>query len=178
MGVIKQDNFDLNKLKIKEVSGVKFKKMPFVYEGIPPVIEIEGWFSLYKNWFDGRKSYSVGTDVNEGFDFKGLESRMIKLSSEEFPKESLKLIKKNKKGNEVICCKAATDLNGKPQKVGCKIAAGKQVMENSRMYVKLVSFMAGARFAYYMHSRVGRVDLHLKRGTLFARLMSEITPLV
>ena len=44
MIVIKQDNFDLNKLKIKEVEGAKFKKMPFVYEGIPPVIEIEGFF--------------------------------------------------------------------------------------------------------------------------------------
>ena len=44
MGVIKQDNFDLQKLKIKEVEGTKFKKMPFVYEGIPPVIKIEGFF--------------------------------------------------------------------------------------------------------------------------------------
>ena len=71
MGVIKQDNFDLNKLKIKEVKGGKFKKLPFVYEGIPPVIEIKGWFSLYTNWFDGRKSYSVRIEVNEGSDFKG-----------------------------------------------------------------------------------------------------------
>ena len=125
MGVIKQDNFDLNKLKIKEVSGVKFKKMPFVYEGIPPVIEIEGWFSLYKNWFGGRKSYPVGVDVNEGSDFRGLESRMIELGSEDFPKELLKLIKKNKKGDGVIYCKATTDLNGKPQKVGCKITGRK-----------------------------------------------------
>ena len=47
MGVIKQDNFDLNMLKIKKVEGVKFKKMSFVYGGMAPVIEIEGWFSLY-----------------------------------------------------------------------------------------------------------------------------------
>ena len=105
MAIIKKDNFNLNKLKIKEVKGDKFKKMPFVYEAIPPVIEIEGWFSLCKNWFDGRKSYSVGIDVNEGFDFKGLEKKMIELASEEFPKESLKLIKKNKKGDEVSIAK-------------------------------------------------------------------------
>ena len=105
--------------------GDKFKKMPFVYEGIPPVIEIEGWMNLYKNWFDGKKSQSVGIEVNEGFDFKGLEKKMIELASEEFPKESLKLIEKNKKGDDVIYCKAATDLNGKPQRVGCKIAGKK-----------------------------------------------------
>ena len=48
MGVIKQENFDLNKLKIKEVEGTTFKKMPFVYEGTTPVIEIEGYMRQYK----------------------------------------------------------------------------------------------------------------------------------
>ena len=113
---LNQNNFHLSKLKIKEVKGDKFKKMPFIYEGIPPIIEIEGWFSLYKNWFDGRKSYSVGIQANGGFDFKGLEKRLIELASEEFLKESLKLIKINKKGDEVIYCKAATDMSGKLQK--------------------------------------------------------------
>ena len=98
MGVLNQNNFDLNKLKVREVKGDKFKKMPFVYEGIPPMIEVEGWISLYKNWFDGRKSYSVGIQANEGFDFKGLEKRMRELASEELPKESLKLIKKKQEG--------------------------------------------------------------------------------
>ena len=60
MGVIKAENFDLNKLKIKEVEGTTFMKAPFFYEGTTPVIEIVGELRLYKNWFDGRKSYSVG----------------------------------------------------------------------------------------------------------------------
>ena len=47
---------------------------------------------------------------------------MIELISEEFPKESLKVIKKNKKGDEVIYFKASTDMKGNPQKVCCKIA--------------------------------------------------------
>ena len=47
---------------------------------------------------------------------------MIELVSEEFPKESLKLTKRNKKDEDVIYCKAATDMKGNPQKVGCKIA--------------------------------------------------------
>ena len=47
---------------------------------------------------------------------------MIELVSEEFPKESLKVIKKNKKGDEMIYCKAAMDMKGNPQKVCCKIA--------------------------------------------------------
>ena len=50
---------------------------------------------------------------------------MIELASEEFSKESFKLIKENKKGDKVIYCKAATDLKGKPQKVGCRIAGKK-----------------------------------------------------
>ena len=48
------------------------------------------------------------------FDFEGLEKRMIELLSEEFLKESLKLIKKNKKGEDVIYCKAASGMKGKP----------------------------------------------------------------
>ena len=90
--------------------------MLFTYESIPLIIETEGWFSLYKNWFNGRKSYSARILADGGFDFKGLEKRMIELAYEEFPKESLKLIKTNKKGDEVIYCKAATDMSGKPQK--------------------------------------------------------------
>ena len=82
-------------------------------------------FSIYTNWFDGKKSHSVGIEVNEGFDFKRLEKKMIELASEVFPEKSLKLIKKNKNGNEVVYCKAATDLNGNPQKVGCKIVGKK-----------------------------------------------------
>ena len=51
MGVLllNQSNFDLNKLKVREVKGDKFKKMPFIYDGIPPMIEVEGWIYLYKN---------------------------------------------------------------------------------------------------------------------------------
>ena len=51
MGVLllNQSNFDLNKLKVREVKGDKCKKMPFVYDGIPPMIEVEGWIYLYKN---------------------------------------------------------------------------------------------------------------------------------
>ena len=108
--------------KLRKLREKKFKKISFIYEGIPPIIEVEGWVSLYKNWFDGRKSCSVGIQANGGFNFKGLEKRMIELVSEEFSKESLKLIKKNKKGEDVIYCKAATDMKGNPQKVGCKIA--------------------------------------------------------
>ena len=91
IGVLNQNNFGLNKLKVREVKGGKFKKMPFVYEGIPPMIEVEGWISLYKNWFNGRKSYSVGIQVDGGFDFKEFEKRMRELVSEEFPNESPKL---------------------------------------------------------------------------------------
>ena len=117
MGVIKGENFDLNELKIKEVEGITFMKAPFIYEGTTPVIEMVGEVRLYKNWFDGRKSYSVGTKVDDhdGFDFKALESRMAELASEGFPKESFKLFKKNKKGDDMIYCKATTDMSGKPQ---------------------------------------------------------------
>ena len=125
MGVLNQNNFDLNKLKVREVKGDKFKKMPFVYEGIPPMIEAEGWISPYKNWFEGRKSYSVGIQVDGGFDFKELEKKMRELVSEEFPNESPKLIKTNKKNDEMVYCKAATDMGGKPQRAGCKIAGKK-----------------------------------------------------
>ena len=45
--------------------------------------------------------------------------------------------------------------------------------------VKLVHSMEGVRFLCCMHSRVEHVDLLLKRGTSFVKLMmSEITPLV
>ena len=73
MGVLNYENFDLNEIKVKEVKGDKFKKIPFIYEGIPPIIEVEGWISLNKNWFDRKKSYSVGIQADGGFDFKGLE---------------------------------------------------------------------------------------------------------
>ena len=177
MGVIKQDNFDVNKLKIKEVKGDKFKKMTFVYEGIPPVIEIEGWFSLYKNWFDGRKSYSVGIQVDKRFVFKGLEKKMIELASEEFRKESLKLIKKNKKGDEVIYCKAATDLNGKPQKVGCKIAGRKTSYGEFEDVCKVGSFYGKCEICllYAFKGRTCGFTLEAKKKK-FAKLMSEITP--
>ena len=65
MGVIKGENFDLNELKIKEVEGTTFMKAPFIYEGTTPVIEIVGEVTLYKNWFDGRNSYSVGIEVDD-----------------------------------------------------------------------------------------------------------------
>ena len=65
MGVIKGENFDLNELKIKEAEGTTFMKVPFIYEGTTPVIEIVGEVRLYKNWFDGRKSYSVGIKVDD-----------------------------------------------------------------------------------------------------------------
>ena len=127
MGVIKGENFDLNELKIKEVEGTTFMKAPFVYEGTTPVIEIVGEVRLYKNWFDGRKSYSVGIkiDDHDGLDFKALESRTAELASEGFPKESFKLIKKNKKGDDIIDCKATTDMSGKLQKVGCRVSGRK-----------------------------------------------------
>ena len=105
-------------------------KAPFIYEGTTPVIEKVGEVRPYKNWFDGRKSYSVGIKVDghgpsacgalgapgphDAFDFKSLESRMIELASEGFPKESFKLIKKNKKGDDMIYCKASTDMSRKP----------------------------------------------------------------
>ena len=57
MGVIKGENFDLNERKIK---GTTFMKAPFIYERTTPVIGIVGEVRLHKNWFDGRKSYSVG----------------------------------------------------------------------------------------------------------------------
>ena len=60
-----------------------------------------------------------------GYDFKALESRMAKLASEGFPKESFKLIEKNKKGDDMIYCKASTDMSGKPQKVGCRVSGRK-----------------------------------------------------
>ena len=63
MGVIKGENFDLNELKIREVEGNTFMKAPFIYEGTTPVIEIVEEVRLYKNWFNGRKSYSVGIKV-------------------------------------------------------------------------------------------------------------------
>ena len=138
MGVIKGENFDLNERKIKEVEGTTFMKASFIYEGTTPVIEIVGEVRLYKNWFDGRKSYSVGIKVDDHglsgprvsgphdvLDFKALESRMIELASEGFPKESFKLIKKNKKGDNMIYCKASTDMSGKPQKVDCRVSGRK-----------------------------------------------------
>ena len=104
MRVILGENFYLSELKIKEVEGTTFMKAPIIYEGTTPVIEIVREVRLYKNWFDGRKSYSVGikVDDHDGFDFKALESRMAELASESFPKESFKLIKKNKKGDNMI----------------------------------------------------------------------------
>ena len=102
-------------------------KAPFIYEGTTPVIEIVGEVRLYKIWFEERKSYSVGIkfDSHDAFDFKALESRMIELACEGFPKESFKLIKKNKKGDDKIYCKASTDMSGKPQKVGCRVSGRK-----------------------------------------------------
>ena len=50
---------------------------------------------------------------------------MAELASEGFPKESFKLIKKNKKGDDMIYCKATTDMSGKPQKVGCRVSGRK-----------------------------------------------------
>ena len=67
---------------------------------------------------------------------------MIELASKEFPKESLKLIKKNKKGDEVIYCKAETDLNGNPQKVGCR-TLGKKTSYGEFEDVCKVSFFYG-----------------------------------
>ena len=150
MGVIKGENFDLNELKIKEVEGATFMKAPFIYEGTTPVIEIVGEVRLYKNWFHRRKSHSVGIEVDDhgsagpgaaarllgpsgpavsgphdAFGFKALESRMIELASEGFSNESFKLIKKNKKGDDMIYCKASTDMSGKPQKVGCRVSGRK-----------------------------------------------------
>ena len=118
MGVIKGENFDLNELKIKEVEETTFMKAPFICEGAIPIIEIVGEVRLYKNWFDGKKSYSVGIKV-DGFDFKAL-------ASGGFSKESFKLIKKNKKGDDMIYCKATTDMSGKPQKVGCRVSGRKR----------------------------------------------------
>ena len=37
---------------------------------------------------------------------------MIELVFEELPKELIKLIKRNKKGKDVIYCRAATDMKG------------------------------------------------------------------
>ena len=54
---------------------------------------------------------------------------MAKLASEDFPKESFKLIKKNKKGDDMIYCKATTDMRGKPQKVGCRVSGRKKSYE-------------------------------------------------
>ena len=123
MGVM-GENYDLNELKIKEVDATTFMKAPFIYEGTTPVIEIVEEVRLHKNWFNGRKSYSVGIKVDR-FDFKTLERRMAELASEGFPKESFKLIKKNKKGEDMIYCKATTDMSGKRQKVGCRVSGRK-----------------------------------------------------
>ena len=54
MGVIKRENFDLEKLKIQEFKRMSFKKAPFIYEGRAPVIEVDGQIKLYTNWFDGK----------------------------------------------------------------------------------------------------------------------------
>ena len=53
---------------------------------------------------------------HDGFDFKALESRMAELASEGFPKESFKLIKKNKKGDDMIYCKASNGYEWKTSK--------------------------------------------------------------
>ena len=118
----------------------------------------------------------MGIQADGEFDCKGLEERIIELVSDEFPKESFKLITKNKKGDEVIYCKVATDLKGNPQKVGCKIA-GKKTNHGEFEDVCKVGFfsMESLRFVYCMLSRVERVDSLLKRGTLVVKLMSEIT---
>ena len=144
MGVIKGENFDLNELKIKEVEGTTFMKEPFIYEGTTPVIEIVGEVRLHKNWFGGRKSYSVGIKIDDPdtFDFKALESRMIELASEGFSKESFKLIKKNKKGDDMIYCKASTDMSGKPQKVGCRVSGRKTTYGEFDDLCKVGSFHA------------------------------------
>ena len=64
-GSNKGREFRFNELKIKEVEGTTFMKAPFIYEGTTPVIEIVGEVRLYKNWFDGRKSYSVGIKADD-----------------------------------------------------------------------------------------------------------------
>ena len=50
---------------------------------------------------------------------------MAELASEGFPKESFKLITKNKKGDDMIYFKAITDMSGKPQKVGYRVSGRK-----------------------------------------------------
>ena len=170
MGIIKEENFNLNELKIKEVEGTTFMKSLFTYEGTTPVIEIVGEVRLYKNWFDGRKSYSVGIKVDDpgsaepgvsvcgtlafprsgvlasgphdAFDFKALESRMIELAFEGFPKGSFKLIKKNKKVDNMIYCKASTDMSRKPQKVGCRVSARKARFGEFDILCRVGSFNA------------------------------------
>ena len=59
MGAVKGEQFELNKLKIREAEGTTFMKASLTYEGITPVIEAEEEISLYRNTFDRRKSYSV-----------------------------------------------------------------------------------------------------------------------
>ena len=135
-------------------------KAPFIYEGTTPVIEIVREVRLYKIRFEERKSYSVGIkfDSHDAFDFKALESRMIELACEGFPKESFKLIKKNKKGDDKIYCKASTDMSGKPQKVGCRVSGRKTSYGDFETYVRLHSFMRDLRSVYHMLSKVKRVD--------------------
>ena len=67
---------------------------------------------------------------------------MIELASEDFPKESLKLIKKNKKGDDLTYCKASTDMSGKPQKVGCRVSGRKTSYEEFDDLCKVGSFHA------------------------------------
>ena len=79
MGAVKGEQFELNKLKIGEAEGTTFMKASLTYEGITPVIEVEEEISLYRNTFDGRKSYSVGIKLNN-FKLKELENKMVRLS--------------------------------------------------------------------------------------------------
>ena len=103
---------------------------------------------------------------------------MAELASEGFRKESFKLIKKNKKGDDMIYCKASTDMSGKPQKVGCRVSGRKMSYGEFDDPCKVGSFMRDLRSVYHMLSRVKRLDSLSKQGTSFVRSAREITPSV
>ena len=95
------EDFDTSKLTVCEAkASSKFKKSRFLDNDETPVIEVRGTFKLYKNCFDGKKSFSLGINSRDSsLNFFSLEKKL-----QELAKESLSISPGLiKKGNRVYC---------------------------------------------------------------------------
>ena len=102
MAIVSLESLDLKKLLICDPMGKYFKKADFMYYWRVPVVEVTCPIRFYNNCF-GR---SIGIRVKEGSKFLELEKVLKRLAYSVFEEGIFDLIKKNKKGDLMIYCKA------------------------------------------------------------------------